>query len=235
MVVRDCVADPPPTGLAGVVEDNTMRQHWLGTLAEESLGDFEATPDIDRRLSQLALEARISNAARDELLILLAAKIERFARRFRSWSLDPWEYDDVLQESYLTFLDTVRRWKPRYEQGQPAGYLYYFLAVYRLWLSRRVTQLIGRGRPTVYALPDDRNTIPDTTSCESEAVATAVVADVRTRLGEQAGEILHLRLVTGKSVTEIAHATGIPRRTAYRRWSTILDFTRREWFEKEGA
>lgn len=40
-----------------------MRQHWISTLAEHSLGNFEATPDIDLRLSRLALEAQTSNAA----------------------------------------------------------------------------------------------------------------------------------------------------------------------------
>lgn len=212
-----------------------MGQHWLETLAEDSLGNFEATPEIDRRLSRLALEARISTAARDELFTLLAAKIERFARRFRSWSLAPWQYDDVLQEGYLTFLDTVRCWKPRYEAGEPAGYVYYFLAVYRLWLSRRVTRLLGRGRPADLPLPEDRDTLPDSVSCEDEAVTATIVDDVRAHLGDQAGQILHLRLLTGKSVTEIAQATGIPRRTAYRRWATIIDFTRHEWLEEKAG
>jgi RNA polymerase sigma factor (sigma-70 family) len=213
-----------------------MRQHWIDTLIEDSLGDFETTPEIDGRLSRLALEARDSIAARDELFTLLAAKVARFARRFRYWSLDLWEYDDVLQESWLIFIDTINRWTPRYEAGEPAGYLYYFLAVYRLWLSQRVSHLLRRGRPAVYALPDDRELVPDPDSCESDAVVASMVADVRTHLGEQAGDMLRLRLVAGKSVTEIAHATGIPRRTAYRRWSTIVSFTRREWLEeKEGA
>jgi DNA-directed RNA polymerase specialized sigma24 family protein len=212
-----------------------MSQHWIHTFIEASLGDFEVTPEIDRRLSRLALDAGTSNAARDELFVLLAAKIERFARRFRYWSLAPWEYDDVLQESYLIFLDTVRRWRPRYVDNEPVGYLYYFLAVFRLWLSQRVSQMTGRGRPAIYALPDDQDAIPDSGSCESDAVVTTIVGDVRAKLGEQAGEILYLRLATGKSVTEIARATGIPRRTAYRRWATITAFTRREWLEEQAG
>ena len=214
-----------------------MRQHWIDTLVPDSLGDFEATPELDLRLSRLALDARDCRAARDELFTLLAAKVRRFARRFQYWSLGLWEYDDVLQEAWLTFIDTINRWTPRYVGGEPAGYLYYFLAVYRLWLSQRVTRLLHRGRPTVYALPDDRDDIvPDTASHEDDAIVINLVDRVRSQLGEQAGEMLQLRLVNGKSVTEIAHATGIPRRTAYRRWSTIVSFTRREWLEeREGA
>lgn len=216
-----------------------MSQHWISQLAERSLGNFEATPDIDRRLSQLALDARVSPAARDELFTLLAAKVERFARRFRSWSLDPWEYDDVLQESYLIFLDAVERWTPRYVDGRPAGFTYYFFAVYPLWLSTHVKRMTGRqprGRVSLVPLPDGHDLTADSVSCEAEAVTLAILDDVHAQLGEQAGTLLHLRLVTGKSVTEAALQAGIPRRTAYRRWSTITAFARREWFEdKAGA
>lgn len=208
-----------------------MRQHWISTLAEHSLGNFEVTPDIDLRLSRLALEAQTSNAAREELLTLLAAKVERFAKRFSSWKLDPWEYDDVLQESYLIFTDTVQRWKPRYVSGEPVGFLYYFLAVYPLWLSTRIKRMTGRGRPQPVWLPDDHDTVADPLSCEGEALADVVLDDVRSRLGDQAGALLRLRLVSGKSVTEAAQQAGISRRTAYRRWNTIIDLARREWFE----
>ena len=213
-----------------------MRQHWIDTLVPASLGDFEATPEIDLRLSQLALDARDSHAARDELFTLLAAKVRRFAKRFQTWSLGLWEYGDVLQEAWLTFIDTVNRWTPRYVNNAPAGYCYYFLAVYRLWLSQRVSRMLHRGRPAVYSLPEDRDTLPDPDSPEDETIVISLVDRVRSQLGDQAGEMLQLRLAGGKSVTEIAHATGIPRRTAYRRWSTIVEFTRREWLEeREGA
>ena len=216
-----------------------MSQHWISALAETSLGNFEATPDIDRRLSRLALGARASNESRDELFTLLAAKVERFARRFRSWTLDPWEYDDVLQESYLIFLNVVERWTPRYVDDEPAGFVYYFFAVYPLWLSTHVKRMTGRGprgRAFVIALPEEHNLAADSISCEAEALTLVILEDVHTQLGEQAGTLLHLRLVTGKSVTEAARQAGIPRRTAYRRWSTITEFARREWFEdKAGA
>lgn len=214
-----------------------MCQYWIDTLVPDSLGDFEVTPELDLRLSRLALEGRRDAAARDELLTLLAAKIERFARRFRHWSLGIWEYGDVLQEAWLAFLDTIHRWRPRGTDGNPAGYLYYFLAVYRLWLSRRVTRLLRRGYPPEEALPDDQEHTPNRDDTpESDAMIINLLDRVRDRLGDQAGEMLHLRLVADRSVPEIALATGIPRRTAYRRWSTIVDFTRREWLvEREGA
>lgn len=213
-----------------------MCQYWIDTLVPDSLGDFEVTTELDLRLSRLALAGRTDLAARDELLMLLAAKIERFVRRFRHWSLGIWEYGDVLQEAWLTFLDTIHRWRPRRVDGNPAGYLYYFLAIYRLWLSRRVTRLLRRGYPPEETLPDDQERMADSGTPESDAMIINLLDRVRDRLGEQAGEMLHLRLVGDRSVPEIALATGIPRRTAYRRWSTIVDFTRREWLvEKEGA
>lgn len=213
-----------------------MCQHWIDTLVPDSLGDFEVTPELDLRLSRLALDGRTDPVARDELLTLLAAKIERFARRFRHWSLGIWEYGDVLQEAWLTFLDTINRWRPRWEDGSPAGYLYYFLAIYRLWLSRRVTRLLRRGYPLEASLPDDQEHVADSDTHESDAIVINLLDRVRSRLGDQAGEMLHLRLVADRTVPEIALATGIPRRTAYRRWSTIVDFTRREWLEeREGA
>lgn len=213
-----------------------MCQHWIDTLVPASLGDFEVTPELDLRLSRLALDGRTNPAARDELLTLLAAKIERFARRFRHWSLGIWEYGDVLQEGWLTFLDTINRWRPRRVDGNPAGYLYYFLAVFRLWLSRRVTRLLRRGYPADAPLPDDQDSVPDSDTHESDAIVINLLDRVRERLGDHAGEMLHLRLVADRTVPEIALATGIPRRTAYRRWSTIVDFTRREWLEeREGA
>ena len=210
-----------------------MSQHWIATLAETSLGNFEATPDIDRRLSRLALDARASNESRDELFTLLAAKVERFARRFRPWTLDPWEYDDVLQESYLIFINVVERWTPRYVDNEPVGFLYYFFAVYPLWLSTHVKRMTGRGprgRMTVIPLPEEHDLTAESISCEAEALTLAILDDIRTQLGEPAGTLLHLRLVTGKSVTEAARQAGIPRRTAYRRWSSITEFARREWF-----
>ncbi|CAN5205166.1 hypothetical protein BH23CHL1_BH23CHL1_24250 [soil metagenome] len=216
-----------------------MRQHWISALAERSLGNFEATADIDRRLSRLALDARASNESRDELFTLLATKVERFARRFRPWTLDPWEYDDVLQESYLIFINVVERWTPRYVDDEPAGFVYYFFAVYPLWLSTCVKRMSGRGaRGGVIAvpLPEEYELSADSVSCEAEALTLAILDDVHSQLGEQAGALLHLRLVTGKSVTEAARQAGIPRRTAYRRWSTIVEFARSEWFEdKAGA
>jgi RNA polymerase sigma factor (sigma-70 family) len=213
-----------------------MCQHWIDTLIPDSLGDdFEATPELDLRLSRLALAGRTDPAARDELLTLLAAKIERFTRRFRRWSLGIWEYDDVLQEGWLTFLDTIHRWTPRLVDGEPAGYLFYFLAVYRLWLSRRITRMLRRGYPPVDPLPDDREIAPDSDTHESDAMVINLLDRVRDGLGEQAGEMLHLRLVADRSVPEIALATGIPRRTAYRRWATIVDFTRREWLEEKAG
>lgn len=216
-----------------------MSQHWISALAERSLGNFEATPELDRRLSRLALDARASNEPRDELFTLLAAKVERFARRFRPWTLDPWEYDDVLQESYLIFINVVDRWKPRYIEEEPAGFLYYFFAVYPLWLSTCVKRMAGRGpRGGMVAipLPEEHDLTADSVSCEAEALTLATLDDVHTQLGEQAGTLLHLRLVTGKSVTEAARQAGIPRRTAYRRWSTIVELARTEWFEdKAGA
>ena len=215
-----------------------MRQHWISELVETSLGNFEATPDIDRRLSRLALDGRTSNESRDELFTLLAAKIERFARRFRPWTLDPWEYDDVLQESYLIFLAAIERWTPRYVDGEPSGFLYYFFATYPLWLSSHVKRMTGReprGRITAIPLPDEHDLTADSVSCEAEALTLAILDEVHTQLGEQAGTLLHLRLVTGKSVTEAAAQAGISRRTAYRRWATITELARREWFEDKAG
>lgn len=198
-----------------------MMMHWLTHLAGESLGNFEATDTLDRELSRRALLARTDHEQRDLLFTQLAAKIERFAARYRGWRIDPWEYDDVLQLTYFVYLDTVERWKPRDEDGEPAGYLYYFLAVYPLWLSTAVRRLIDRRQisdPSV-GVTDEHGELADDTPAADDSV---IIDDFCRRLGRQEATLLKLRVLGGRSIPQAAREIGIARRTAYRRWDNIV-------------
>src|SRR5690606_27972918 len=98
---------PPPAGPPGTGKDAPMQTFWLGELANESLGNFASTPEIDRDFSARALLARDDPDEAWQLFRLLAWKIERFVRRYRHWRLAPWELADIVQETYPLFLKTL--------------------------------------------------------------------------------------------------------------------------------
>ncbi len=191
-----------------------MATNWLRELARDSLGDFEATSALDSKLSDLAEWAQLRETTSLELLTCLAWKIERWVRRYRGWDLEPFDLDDVRQEAYLVFLATLRRWQPRYVNGAPTGYLYYFLDVFPRWLATRVRRWRGPSRPPVVRLVHPVNP-------ESSALN-----DFCRNLDPRDTTLVELRLKRGLSVTHAANQMGIDRSTAYRRWNRILDLGR---------
>ncbi len=199
-----------------------MTQSWLNSLAEQSLGNFEATPLLDRDLSRLAIRANIDPASSQELYTLLAAKIARFAERFRYWRLDPWHFDDVTQETYHVFTQTVQRWNARASGPDPRGYLFYFFSVFPLWLSDAVQRLIGRNQPSAHPLPEEYALEPDPVDYETDAVSKIYVDDICNQLDDDEASLLRLRVSNEQSVTEAARQIGLSRRTAYRRWGNVL-------------
>lgn len=211
-----------------------MTTTWLSDYAERSLGDFEATTALDRDLSRLALTARDDQAARERLFTLLAAKIQRFARRFQSWSLTPWSFDDVLQEVYPVFVRTIQRWQPRVEAGAPAGYLFYFLSVYPHWLCDAVVKLTGRRRPPVVLLPEPYLSV-DPGSVESTVVGELLLNELCEELTDEEQRLLRLRVLTDHSLPQAAGRVGLTRRTAYRRWHNIVQIGRARWEEQREA
>src|SRR5690606_29662899 len=188
---------------------------WLGELANESLGNFASTPEIDRDFSARALLARDDPDEAWQLFRLLAWKIERFVRRYRHWRLAPWELADIVQETYPLFLKTLKRWEPRYVDGEPAGYLYYFLAVYPRWLQNATRQWLRHNRRNVRFLPEtDTRVAPDE--------YRAIVNDFCAHLSAQEASLLRLRLATGATIPRAALALGIRRHRAYIAWNNIV-------------
>jgi RNA polymerase sigma factor (sigma-70 family) len=207
--------------------DTSSAKTWLSDLAGQSLGDFEATPELDQELSKIAWTARQNSASRDYLLTLLAMKIDRFSRRFQFWDLAPWDYDDVVQEAFIVFVATLQGWQPRWERGQPAGFLFYFLHVFPRRLADTVAKLRARGRreralETVFS--DDP---PDTDPLTADLDGPVMVDQLCERLPDDEIRLLRLRVHQGCSVPQAAQALHITRRTAYRRWENVILVGRR--------
>lgn len=196
-----------------------MPVNWLDALARASLGDFEVTPELDRDLSRRALLARHDSIEREALFGLLAFKVRRFALRYRGWNLGPWDLEDVEQEAYLVYIDTLRVWTPSEVGGEPAGYLCYFLSVFPHWLMNAVRAWTWPGARTVTLLPDERRAV-------AKAADHSMVDDFCERLEPDEASLLRLRLVTGASLPDAAESMGIARRTAYRRWRHIVELGR---------
>jgi transposase-like protein len=197
-----------------------MHANWLSALAHDSLGNFDATSEIDQDLSRRALLARDDVRERDALFLLLSWKIERFAGRYRGWRLDPWELDDVIQETYPVYLETLHYWTPRYVDGEPAGYLFYFLRVYPYWLMNAVHRWRRPASRTVSLDPAGA-----TIATATPEQATTIDVFCR-RLHAEEASLLRHRLATGASIPEAAEATGLTRRTAYRRWRRLVQVGR---------
>lgn len=196
---------------------------WLSTLAGQSAGDFETSPTLDRTLSQQARRARHDRVERDRLFQLLAGKIWRFCRRYQFRSLDPWEFDDVVQLSYLVFVRLVDRWQPAVPSA-PTGFLSYFFAIYPLRLADEVRRLTDGRRPDTVPLPDgdDPATVDPT---------RLLFDDLNARLAPEDQRMLQLHLVEDLPMTAVAKRLGFTRRTAHRRWQHIIEIGREEFKE----
>jgi DNA-directed RNA polymerase specialized sigma24 family protein len=199
------------------------RDDWLATLAHDSLGDFELTPEIDRDLTQRALAARHARDDRDQLFTLLAYKTLRFCARFQRWNLDPWEPDDVVQEGWLAFHDVLQTWRPLTGSHGPAGFGYYYLRVFPLRLHDRVLALTGtrRDRPTPLPWLPDNDARCDPDDYEGEALTRLILAEICGQLNAVETTILRGRLTDDTPSATLVSATGLSRSTFYRRWARI--------------
>lgn len=203
---------------------------WLDTLSELSLGDFEMSPDLDAKLSALALRARTDRVACEELFVLLAFKTARFCRRFRGWSLAPWTYDDIVQEAFLAFDDLLRVWKPIDSTHGPAGFGFYYLRVYPLRLTDRVRAILRTRRDAPTILPWDPGI--DVRHEPGNPLSDIETQDILQRicghLNAADATILLGRVAGNDDMNVVAAAAGVSRRTLYRRWKKIAAIAERE-------
>lgn len=221
---------------------------WLAGLGPDSLGDFELTPEIDADLSRRAIAAQHDPAERDHLFRLLAFKLHRYCQRFNRWILDPFEYDDVLQEAYLVFVDLLPAWRhldavsgwtppnpaPRSALSggsrEPAGFGYYVADIFPLRLADRVNRLIhtrrDRQMPVPWAPATDVRPDPDT--LEDDVAVEMLITAICGRLNAVDATIFRLRVTTPQSPDQIAQQANLSRSGYYRRWGEIVRIAREE-------
>ncbi len=200
---------------------------WLTTFANDSLGPLRLTPQLDRRLNRRALAARSSPAVRDRLFIDLSATIAHWLRHYRGWRLAPWEFDDILQESYLTFVELLDRWHARIIVG-PSGqadprFAPYFLRNYPLLLANRVAalRLASRARPLGDWGSERGDELPDPWAAEADVRAALLIEAICARLSVRDAHTLRLIVAADYSIGAVARQTGLPPRTLYHRWARI--------------
>lgn len=198
---------------------------WLALLAQRSLGDVEITPDLDLRLSRDALRALHQPDVRDDLLVQLAYKIARYCNRYHSRNLAPWTHDDVIQESYLVFVEVLHDWVPLDSADGPAGFGYYFLRVFPLRLASRVRTMLRH--TTIEAAgnacaPDE----PDVIDIEDSVIIAQVMAEICGHLNSVDQQIFRLTVDNGLGDAHIAKVIDLDRRTIQRHWPTIISIAR---------
>jgi RNA polymerase sigma factor (sigma-70 family) len=205
-----------------------MAHDWLATLARDSLGDFELTPEIDADLSLRAVRAWTDHAEREALFRLLALKVRRFCARYRRWNLGPWEFADVLQETWLVYVDILMAWRPLPGSSRPAGFGYYALRVFPLRLTDRVVAMTGsrRDRPRPVVWNAELDVRLDPSDMERDVETAAFILAVAEQLDARDARILRLRAADHRSVDAIACDAGVSRRTLHRRWRHIARVVR---------
>jgi RNA polymerase sigma factor (sigma-70 family) len=171
------------------------------------------------------------------LFFLLSMKVNRFASRFRRWTLDPWEFDDVLQEAYLAFDDLLRTWQPLEGNGGPAGFGFYFLRVFPLRLHDRVLAMTRTrsDQPLVLPWQEAIDLRPDPVDRQSDAETALILAEICGHLNAVDEAILRCRVADTSDVSTIAMRVGVSRRTLYRRWGRIIAIARNEWGNREAG
>jgi RNA polymerase sigma factor (sigma-70 family) len=206
---------------------------WPSVFARVSLGDFELTPALDADLSAQALRAQNVALARDELFVRLSGKIMRFAARFDSWDIAPFDADDVRQECYLVYLETVRRWRP-IDPVVPSGFGAWFLRVFPLWLAHRVARLRGSRRAQTTPLSAAHAEQPDAAAGMVDSELTHAVFELCARVSASDCRIVRLR-VAGLPAHAVADRLGISRRTVQRSLARVVRLTRVEWHERDAG
>jgi RNA polymerase sigma factor (sigma-70 family) len=191
----------------------------------QSYGDFETTPELDKRLTEMARRARIDGPTRDELYRALGYKIERFVRRyrFRTDQLVICEPDDVEQEAYLVFCDLLDSWPG--EESFPG----YFFSRFP-WRLARAVDVAERGWSASRLLPllETDDAVPP---LDPEDHFT--LAEVGAMLDERHRLVLDLYIGHGLRLAEVARVLGVHRRTVDRCWARIKEEVRIAWTEPE--
>jgi DNA-directed RNA polymerase specialized sigma24 family protein len=206
------------------------RRSWLTILELQSLGDFETTPALDLDISARARAAQSDDREREVLFGLLATKVARFSHRLRRWTGASWDYDDILQETYIAFNDVLQSWHPLDEHGPPSGFIYYFLSVYPLRLSDRIASLASPCSSRRLALLQRAEVEASSAAEDVELTATtqALLEQICGRLNASDAAILCHRAAGRQFVPAQLRQSGITasRRTVYRRWKGIVQVAR---------
>jgi RNA polymerase sigma factor (sigma-70 family) len=179
-------------------------------------------------LADLARRARLGDRpARDALHAALAPKIERFVAAYRRRAFAaggprdggrPLDYDDLAQEAFLVFAETLAAYDGRRPFGQ------HFLAVFPWRLHDAWRRLIAPARLTAPLAPShDLLADPSPATDEARLLVETIAAD----LGELDGAILCLRLLDGLTLDEMATGLGLSRTTICRHWARIRRMLRR--------
>ena len=187
----------------------------------ESLGDFDTSIELDARLGALALRARTDRNVRDALYHLLEFKIERFVRhyRFRADQMTLYEFDDVIQESYVVFCDVIVNWPG------DRSFLGYFFTRFPWRLSKAIRRM-ERGTSTNQFVPTGGVAeSPPAPYPDDELVLIEAGAFLEPRQRT----LLELRVGYGMDMRQIARRLGIHSRTAHRYWAEIVDDLRKGW------
>jgi hypothetical protein len=199
---------------------------WLSLLCAQSLGDFDLAEDLDIDLSARAIAARSDHAERNHLFPLLATKINRFVLRFSRWDLEPWEFDDVRQQTFLVFEDVLTTWEPLDLGGRPAGFVPYFLRVFPMRLAGAVRDMRRCPPTTLIPWMAEYDSRPDPLDVVDAATTHQIMADICGQLNAADSAIFRLRVTLDPLDRDLVDQTGISRRTLYRRWGKILGIAR---------
>jgi DNA-directed RNA polymerase specialized sigma24 family protein len=174
--------------------------------------DFDLSPTLEDHINALAIAAKQSPRARNQLHALLAGKIARFLRPWRGRCPALGDYADLQQESFLLFAALVADWS-----GE-GSFARYFLGFFP-WRLRHAIEAQDRRWPT------DRLVLLPASNLLASLYATIdPTADATLLAGCSSDErlLLTLRLLDGYTVTEVASILGWSRRTTYRRWRKVL-------------
>lgn len=206
---------------------------WIHQLRPNAPASLRLSPELSRQLNRRALLARVSPAERDSLFADLSGVVWNWLRRYRGRDLAPFAFDDVLQESYLAFIDTHTRWEQRVQVAENGAlqpdFVRYFLGIYPLLLANRVDALRGASHAHLVGatLPDDyADTTPDPWVPEADARASALIDAICTRLTHRDAITLRMAAAAGYSLRAVAQVTGESPRTLHARWARITSVAR---------
>ena len=149
----------------------------------------------------LAKKGAERNAAFDELYRRYSARIYRYSRRILSREE---EADDILQDTFVRFLNSV-------EQGKVIENV----AAYLLRIARNLSLNLETRRPAVVEL-DELHAVYTPSPLESEETTQMIQMSLELLPNEQK-EALVLQVYSGLSYQEIADTMGVPV-TTIRNW-----------------